>query len=176
MRVIAGKYRGRALQCLKGNAIRPTPDRVKESLFQILEPRLRGAYVLDLFCGSGALGTEALSRGAKAAVFNDASKESIALASKNLSFVAETVRFSVLDFRVCLARGGEFDIIFADPPYREDLAAEIQTLAVRSSAIKRGGLLVYESEREEEPQAGWTLFDRRSYGRTKITMLERSDP
>ena len=83
MRIIAGKHRGRVLAQFAGMDVRPTPDRVKESLFQILTPRLAGARVLDLFCGSGALGLEALSRGAKEAVFNDASASSAAICKKN---------------------------------------------------------------------------------------------
>lgn len=82
MRIIAGKHRGRALAQFAGKNVRPTADRVKESLFQILSARLVGARVLDLFCGSGALGLESLSRGAAEAVFNDRSKESLALLKK----------------------------------------------------------------------------------------------
>ena len=77
MRIIAGKHRGRVLAEFAGKEIRPTSDRVKESLFQILAPRLAGARVLDLFCGSGALGLESLSRGAREAVFNDISAQSL---------------------------------------------------------------------------------------------------
>ena len=82
MRIIAGRHRGRVLAQFRGEAVRPTSDRVKESLFQILSARLYGARVLDLFCGSGALGLESLSRGAREAVFNDASRESLAICKK----------------------------------------------------------------------------------------------
>ena len=79
MRIVAGKYRGRVLASFRGDDVRPTSDRVKESLFQILGAKLVGARVLDLFCGSGALGLESLSRGAREAVFNDVSRDSLAI-------------------------------------------------------------------------------------------------
>lgn len=82
MRIIAGKHRGRVLAQFCGNNVRPTSDRVKESLFQILSFRLPDARVLDLFCGSGALGLEAISRGAREAVFNDISADSLAICKK----------------------------------------------------------------------------------------------
>ena len=85
MRVIAGKYRGRILAEFKGRAVRPTSDRVKESVFEILSRRFQGARVLDLFCGSGALGIESLSRGAEEVIFNDSSRESVLLTKKKLS-------------------------------------------------------------------------------------------
>ena len=87
MRIVAGKYRGRVLQEFRGTDIRPTADRVKESVFQILTPYFHGARVLDLFAGSGALGIESLSRGAEEAVFNDSSKESLKVCRANLQKV-----------------------------------------------------------------------------------------
>ncbi len=175
MRIIAGKHRGRTLIVSQGMEIRPTSDRVKESFFQILSLRLAGARVLDLFAGSGALGIEALSRGAAEAVFNDSSRDSVAVLKKNLAAVKEEGKVYTLDFRTCLKTvSGEFDLIFADPPYREDYAAEICRLVSERGLLKRGGLLILESEREESAPEGWKMADARSYGRTKIYMLERS--
>lgn len=173
MRIIAGKYRGRTLAAFKGNAVRPTADRVKESVFQILSARLFGARVLDLFCGSGALGIESLSRGAREAVFNDSAFESVALCKKNLSFVAEPSFVMQGDFRACLrGAAGEFDLIFSDPPYAEDYLGEILSLAERK--LSRGGLVVHESEREETVPEGWEIADLRRYGRTGVWFLQRS--
>ena len=172
MRIVAGKYRGRKLAQFPGLSVRPTPDRVKESLFQILGARLVGARVLDLFCGSGALGLESLSRGAREAVFNDASPESVALCKKNLAALNESARVTQRDYRACLAgEAGQFDVIFCDPPYREDCAAEILTLAERYKRLSEGGIVVYESEREEGACAGWERFDLRNYGRTKVAFF-----
>ncbi len=173
MRIIAGKYRGRQLAAFRGDDIRPTPDRVKESLFQILTPRLAGARVLDLFCGSGALGIEALSRGAAFVHFNDRSRESLALCEKNLRLLGAEGEITGLDYRTCLTRlSAPFDVIFCDPPYREAYAEEIMRIVAERGLLK-DGVLVYESEREELPAEGWES-ERRSYGRTKIYFMTRS--
>ncbi len=177
MRVIAGKYRGRVLAGFRGDAIRPTSDRVKESLFAVLTPRLAGARVLDLFCGSGALGIEALSRGAREAVFNDIARESVALCKKNLNAIGIAAEISVRDYRACLlGAAGKFGIIFSDPPYRERYTEEILRLVRERDLLEEGGCVVAESEREEVAPEGWVRADLRSYGRTKIAIFERSDP
>ncbi len=174
MRIIAGKHRGRVLAQFSGKEIRPTPDRVKESLFQILTPRLAGARVLDLFAGSGALGLEALSRGAREVHFNDAARESLALAKKNAAALGEAGTFSALDFRIFLRRAeGKYDLIFCDPPYREAFLAEIASAVAERDLLAEGGLLLYESEREEETPAGWALSDLRRYGRTAVYFFTR---
>lgn len=176
MRIIAGKYRGRTLASFKGEEIRPTSDRVKESVFQILSPRIAGARVLDLFCGSGALGLECLSRGAAEAVFNDLRAESLAVLRKNLVRVTESYRVVCRDFRACLsAETGQFDLIFSDPPYREDFLCEIGALVAERGLLRGGGLLVHESEREETPPAGFRMADFRRYGRTAVCFFERSE-
>ncbi len=174
MRIIAGKHRGRLLAGFRGMEIRPTPDRVKESLFQILTPRLAGARVLDLFCGSGALGLESLSRGAREAVFNDGSRESLAVLKKNLTALKETGRIYNLDYRSCLKSvTGKFGLIFCDPPYQADFCADVLALVKERDVLEEGGLVVYESEREEAPAAGFALADRRNYGRTNVFLFER---
>ncbi|MDE6411791.1 MAG: 16S rRNA (guanine(966)-N(2))-methyltransferase RsmD [Clostridia bacterium] len=171
MRIIAGKYRGRTLSSFQGDNIRPTPDRVKESLFQILSGKLSGARVLDLFAGSGALGIECLSRGASEAVFNDSSRESLSVLEKNLRLVKEGAKPYNLDFRTLLARvEGQFDLIFCDPPYKENYLKEILDTVRTRNLLSADGLVVYESEREEMGAEGWILADCRKYGRTNISM------
>lgn len=175
MRVIAGKHRGRVLASFTGEDVRPTADRVKESVFQILAPRLVGARVLDLFCGSGALGIESLSRGAREAVFNDASKESLALLEKNLKRTGERGTVTNYDFRTCLMKSeGKFDLIFSDPPYKQSYLAEILSAVQSNFLLAEGGLVVHEGEREEEPPAGWERTDMRRYGRTVVCFFQRS--
>lgn len=172
MRVIAGKHRGRVLAEFRGDSVRPTPDRVKESLFQILNGRLDDARVLDLFCGSGALGIESLSRGAAEVVFNDVSKESLAILRKNLALVKENGTVYQLDFQSCLKRcEGQFDLIFSDPPYKERFLEPVCRLVKEQRLLKEGGLLLYESEREETIPLGWEAVDRRNYGRTAVYFL-----
>ncbi len=177
MRIIAGRHRGKLLSTFEGTEIRPTPDRVKESLFQILSGDLIGARVLDLFAGSGALGLECLSRGAREAVFNDSGKESLALIKKNLSACKETGKVYGLDFSACLKTvTGQFDLIFCDPPYRLDLSKEIAELICRRELLSEGGLIVYESEREIPVPEGFDLADKREYGRVKIFLFKRRHP
>lgn len=174
MRIIAGKYRGKTLAEFRGMDIRPTPDRVKESVFQILSDRLVGAHVLDLFAGSGALGIEALSRGASEVQFNDLSRDSLAVCRKNLAAVKERGILTQLDFRTCLMRAeGKFDIVFCDPPYREQFTEEILGILYKRALLRDDGIVVAESERCEEAPDGWEVADFRSYGRTKITFLMR---
>ena len=176
MRIIAGKHRGRPLAQFRGEDVRPTSDRAKESLFQILSARLPGARVLDLFCGSGALGLESLSRGAREAVFNDISRGSLAICKKNLAALGEHGTVYNLDFRACLARAeGTFDIVFADPPYAMDVCAETLALIARRGLLDAEGVVVWESEREERAPAGWQIADRRSYGRAKVFFFFSSD-
>lgn len=169
MRIIAGKHRGRKLIGFEGKSVRPTADRVKESLFQILSPHLIGARVLDLFCGSGALGLESLSRGAAQVTFNDVSAESLRILKSNLALLKERADILNLDFRAALkCVRGRFDLIFVDPPYGEDHRAEIMRLVKERSLLSEGGLVIYESEREETAEDGWQTVDTRRYGRTKI--------
>ena len=177
MRIIAGKHRGRVLSQFRGMDIRPTADRVKESLFQIIGDRLVGARVLDLFCGSGALGLESLSRGAKEVVFNDVSRESLAVLQKNLTALREEGLIMQSDYAACLMRvRGKFDVIFCDPPYKMDCREDVLARIAAHDRLAAGGVVIWESEREEEAPAGWRRSDLRSYGRTKIAFFERSAP
>ena len=175
MRIIAGKYRGKVLATFQGDAVRPTSDRVKESMFQILSARLSGARVLDLFCGSGALGIESLSRGAAEVQFNDVSRESLKLLEKNLARVTEPRTVSCADFKSCLKRAsGKFDLIFSDPPYRENYLEDILRIVAERNLLSEGGLVVHEGEREEQPPEGWRIADLRRYGRTIIHFMEEA--
>lgn len=172
MRIVAGKYRGRVLQEFRGMDIRPTADRVKESVFQILTSYFQGARVLDLFAGSGALGIESLSRGAAEAVFNDSSKESLKVCRANLQKVGESAAVYNLDYKSCLRSvSGKFRLIFCDPPYRMECLAEILALVKERGLLEEGGLVVFEGEREESAPEGWEAADARRYGRTRVTFF-----
>lgn len=180
MRVIGGKYRSRVLAEFKGDAVRPTADRVKESLFNILSLSLRGARVLDLFCGSGALGIESLSRGASEVVFNDLSKDSIAILKKNLTALKiDKPEATVLnyDYSVCLnAKIGQFDFIFIDPPYRFDYGVSALEIISKNKLLKNGGVVIYERDRSFEGEiAGLEKCDERKYGKTFLTFFRKSE-
>ena len=176
MRIIAGKYRGRVLKEFKGTDIRPTSDRVKESVFQILTSYFAGARVLDLFAGSGALGIESLSRGADEAVFNDLSKDSLLVLQANLKKVGERAKVYNLDYQSCLkALSGKFRLIFLDPPYRMDVSEECLALIRERKLLEEGGLAVYECEKELSAPDGWETADMRSYGRTKVYFFKEQE-
>jgi len=186
MRIIGGAARGRTIQAPPGQRTRPTTDRVRESLFAIIESgwgALEGAAVLDLYAGSGALGLEALSRGAARATFVDvatACERAIKANAERLQFAA---RVSLLKLRVTpalrlLAQQGEsFGLILADPPYAEDPLPLLEQLA-GSGLLAPGGLLTLEHGRRELPAPPPTvgqlaLQSSRIYGDTALTFYER---
>ncbi len=180
MRIIGGKHRGRVLTEFKGEAIRPTADRVKESVFNILSREIARARVLDLFCGSGALGLECISRGAKEAVFNDCSKDSVAVLTANIKKLGEgevcTVR--ALDYLACLsALQGKFDIVFLDPPYRFDYGVKAAEEIARRGLLAEDGAIVYERDKPFEESVaenfGLRVADVRKYGKTYVSFLRK---
>lgn len=175
MRVISGKYRSLVLAEFKGEEIRPTADRVKESLFNILSSRVAGAVVLDLFCGSGSLGIECLSRGANKVVFNDISKDSLAVLKKNLAKLKGENNYgiSAMDFKSFLGAAKEkYDLIFLDPPYRLEAGAEALELIAEKGLLSRGGTAVLE---RDKPFGGCIeglkMYDERKYGITYLSFF-----
>ena len=188
MRVVAGSARGRRLVAPKGDLVRPTTDRVKESVFNALGSlgALEGAEVLDLFAGSGALGIEALSRGAPNATFVDDHPRSIAALRLNLAATGLTDRARVVrqDVFTHLAGPGSRSaqrcplLVFADPPYRfdrwNDLLERLEALEVfdAEGAGTDGLLAVLESDREPDVPAAWDLLRSRTYGSTVVSFLQ----
>ena len=159
-----------------GENVRPTSDRAREALFNILSFAVRGARVLDLFAGSGALGLESLSRGAKEAVFNDASKASIAILKKNITTLKEeNVRIYNYDFSVCLdAVQGQFDIVFIDPPYKQEYGAQALKKIAERGLLTESGVAVYERDRPFDGEvAGLKKYDERRYGKAYFTFFCR---
>ena len=180
MRIIGGKYRSRVLTEFPGEDVRPTSDRAKESLFNILSLKLYGARVLDLFSGSGALGIECLSRGAKEVVFNDLSKDSLAILKKNLATLKLTVNGEEAkvvnsDYLVCLDRAqGQFDLILIDPPYRFDFGEKALEKIAQKGLLTENGIAVYERDRPFEGEVqGLEKYDERKYGKTYLTFFKR---
>ncbi len=179
MRVITGTARGKRLITRAGESVRPTPERVKEALFSALQFEIEGRRVLDLFAGSGQLGIEALSRGAREAVFVDASRDSAEVVRANLEScgLLSGARIEVMEFASFLARGGEpFDIAFLDPPYRTGILQ--RALPMTAGRMNPGGVIVCENPSDEEmPEEaggfGRVWFHR--YGRVVLSMYRRKD-
>ena len=174
MRIVAGKYRGRTLNQFDGEKIRPTLDMVRESLFNIIQNKIVGRAFLDLYCGTGAVGIEALSRGAEIVVFNDASRDSIALLKKNLDKIKadEDYEISFKDaVQFLKTTDKKFDIIFLDPPYKSP--NKFDALAFCTLALKEDGIIIFEDENEWENEVeGLIVVDKRKYGRAHLTFFK----
>lgn len=177
MRVIAGTARGVRLESPSGTRIRPTLDRVRESLFNILGELVQDIAFLDLFAGTGAVGIEALSRGAKCAVFVDSAANHLALVQRNLdktklSDSARTVRCVLPEGLGAV--GGSYDIIYADPP-REftDYQTLIEALSEKNLLAESGRIILETpaGTRFDEPIGGLAPLDTRRYGDTRITIF-----
>ena len=185
MRIIAGKNRGTKLYTLDGDDItRPTLDRVKESLFNIIMKYLNDSNVLDLFAGSGALGLEALSRGAKNAVFCDNSRKAINVIKNNIAKTKLEEKTQVLnkDFVKAILdlkkEGKKFDLIFLDPPYRTDYIIKAIELIIEGELLSEDGIIIAETDEKERILKGLEnkeilIYDIRKYGRIDIIFLKR---
>jgi 16S rRNA (guanine966-N2)-methyltransferase len=172
MRVIAGRYRGRRLQAPPGDATRPTSDRVREALFSVLADRVDGARVLDLFAGSGALGIEALSRGAAEATFVDTAPSSIRAVKANLAALDAVADVRRADARRFLgsasAAARQYDLVFLDPPYRLAGRLGSELTAALPAVLAPGAAVVVESDRRAPLELGLPILDERRYGDTLI--------
>ena len=185
MRVIGGRFRGRQLAAPEGGTVRPTSDRAREALFNILAHRdfgkglnaVQGATVLDAFAGSGALGIEALSRGADAVTFLDSHEAALAAVAWNL-------RDSLDDPGVTLVRADArfppkaprvHDLVFLDPPYGEGLAEPALVALTDQGWLDAGSLVVVETGRDEgfAPPSGFQELDRRDYGKAHFMIAKR---
>jgi len=181
MRVISGTARGRRLASFAGDKIRPTSDRVKEALFNIITSNfgpLDGKQVLDLFSGTGNLGIEALSRGAAKTSFVDENPKSINTLKKNLDICGFADRSEVLvssvehGIRLLAKKGKRFNLVFLDPPYEKGLVEKTLEEIVSDGILEEEGVVITEHslrERPSEEYDGLTLTDRRKYGDTEIS-------
>lgn len=176
LRIISGCRRGCKLKPPAGIETRPTTDRVKESVFNLLQPWLPADSVLDLFAGSGALGIEALSRGAKQAVFVDRSKTAVQLIRENLDHarLAEGAAVQHMDALAYLAGCGlAFDIIFLDPPYNCGLIAPVLAKIQERGLLHPDGVIVLETEAGgEDAGSAFHILKAAKYGKTAVTLLE----
>ena len=181
MRIIAGEARGRRLAALgKGDAgaqLRPTSDRVRESLFSVLSGLgvVEDAEVLDLFAGTGALGLEALSRGAASACFVENGRTALGLLDQNIGLTGMADRTKVLRRdvrRLGPAPGARATLVFMDPPYGRGLGEAALNAVIEGGWLAPGALVVWEESAAIVPPPGCTLRDQRRYGDTQISLLE----
>jgi len=181
LRIVTGRFRGRRLRSVPGREVRPTADRVKESIYNILQTEVAGARVLDLYAGSGNLGLEALSRGARAVVLVERAPAALGVLRQNLEALGvqdevEVVRGDVLRY-LAGGQASPFDIILADPPY--DAGAEPELLrALPGTALRPGGWLVLQhSRRWLAPEVAGDLRQVRSkrFGDTVVDFFRREE-
>ncbi len=180
MRVVAGRWRGRTLRAPRGVAVRPTTDRVRESIFAILGERVVGTMVLDLFSGTGAMTIEALSRGASGAVAVESSPPAAAVLKANLASVGASSAVCLsMDYRKALRRladrGETFALAFLDPPYGKGLIDEAADALERSGVLAAGAVVVAESaarDPKEKVPPAWVQESERRYGDTRVSFYE----
>ncbi len=176
MRVITGSARGRRLKTPEGQDIRPTTDNVKESVFNILQFDIEGRRVLDLFAGTGQLGIECLSRGAREVVFIDADRDAVKIVKENLKtcgFSAPVLQQDALSF---LNNCGKFDLVFIDPPYDAGLYEPVLEKINSVDILSDGGIILCESRRETVlPEMRRPYYKKKEYryGRVKLSLYAK---
>ena len=181
MRVISGTIRGHKLKTIGGSTVRPTADRVKEAMFNILAAKQKGAHVLDLFAGSGALGIEALSRGAQSAVFVDHNTRVLTALRHNLenckiTDLATVIRWDIKKNLKCLnSVSKRFDLVFMDPPYHQDLVKTAIGHLLLSDCLAHSATIVAEHEpgiQFDFDDRALIMTDARRYGSNQLSFYE----
>lgn len=182
MRIISGSCRGRKLVQIQGKDIRPTSDRVREALFNIIGPSIRDQRVLDLFAGTGAFGLEALSRGARSAVFVDAARSSCSVIQENITLCRMASKAEILCHDLAAhalpAALGKFDLIFMDPPYNKGLPEQVLAKDGFMDRLAPGGIVIVEQAFKEvlnNPAGGLDIYRQKKYSKTIVSFLRESD-
>jgi 16S rRNA (guanine966-N2)-methyltransferase len=173
MRIIAGSRKGHTIHAPKGRDTRPTSDRVRENVFNILGP-VDGATVLDLYAGSGAMGLEALSRGAARAVFVESDGDAVRAIERNLDKLRLQATVLQRDALAVLAtERTKYDLVLVDPPY--DMYPDLETRLARylPTVLAEGGVVVLETDARVEPQLPLEQRTSRKYGQARVTVYER---
>lgn len=180
MRIISGKARGTKLYTLEGETTRPTLDRVKESLFNIIQEKIVESSFLDVFSGSGAIGLEAASRGAKEVILCEKDKNAIKVIKKNIEKTHLEVTLYETSFENMLEKINEkFDIIYIDPPYKTNLVYETVNKLINLDLLKTDSLIIVETDEEERVEQALkklnvNIVKKRKYGRVHLIFLNKS--
>lgn len=173
MRIISGRARGKTIAAPAGTKTRPTTERVREAIFSALGPFLPGAAVLDAFGGSGALGLEAISRGAKSAVFCDMDRQAVNIIRKNIAackFEAEAKVYAG-DTVKTIARLSGFDVVLLDPPYNRGFIAAVEPILLREGFLNAGAIVMLETAAKEPEifaDERWQILRQKTYGDTAV--------
>ncbi len=184
LRIISGSARGHRLKTLGGLDTRPTADRVKESMFNMITGYVQEAKILDLFAGTGNLGVEALSRGASQAVFVDRNAEAIKVITDNLKHTKLIDKARIIKsecdtyFASINAQEEKFDIIFMDPPYSQEIISPTLAQIFKWQLLNKGGIIVVESDKEDalpEVRPPYAIMRSKTYGRTVVTIIIKDD-
>lgn len=180
MRIIGGSLKGKKLFSPPGKKVRPTADRLRETIFNILSDKIPGTIVLDLFSGTGAFGIESLSRGAKQAVFVEKSREALHVIQRNIKACAlgkqaQVIKWDIAKNLNCLRRiPFRYDLVFMDPPYDRGMVQKGIGNLYHSDCVHQGGCIVIEHSVLEpipENTKEFAIFDQRKYGKTLVTFL-----
>lgn len=183
MRVISGSARGTKLNSIEDISTRPTLDRVKESLFNIIQNRIENSDVLDLFAGSGAIGIECISRGCHKAYFCEKAHKAYQMIYQNIEKTKFLDKAIIMekDYKKCLKelsdKGLSFDIIYIDPPYKEDIAIDAVKQILSKKLLKEDGIIIIETDEEERElkeleKIDLKVYDLRKYGRVSLIFLD----
>jgi 16S rRNA (guanine966-N2)-methyltransferase len=180
LRIISGKSRGKKLYSIRGTTIRPTADRLREAVFNILSIYVQNAVVLDLFAGTGALGIEALSRGAEWAVFVDNNNEALSVIERNVKSCAFDDKVNIIKWNIkknlsCLKSIKlAFDLVFLDPPYNQSMVKPTLFNLHHSKSLGKGASIVVEHSDMEsisKDLLAFEIVDQRKYGKTLVSFL-----
>ena len=179
MRIISGKARGTKLYTLEGDVTRPTLDRVKESLFNIIQNDIVGSSFLDMFSGSGAIGLEAASRGAKDVILCEKNREAISVIKKNIEKTHLDVKLYEMPYEKMLeSLDKKIDIVYIDPPYKTDLVYESVKKMLNLDLLGSESLIIVETDEEERVlkqinELEVEIINKRKYGRVHLIFLKR---
>ena len=179
MRIVAGEYGGRPLKSLEGKTTRPTTDKVKGAIYNMIGPYFDGGRVLDLYAGSGGLGIEAVSRGMDQAVLVEKDRRAQAVIASNIAITKEAEKFQLLKMdakRALEQLSGSFDLVLLDPPYaKEEIVADIETLSERG-LLSEDAFVVCETDKSvmlPDEIASWQKQREKIYGISKVTVYVR---
>ena len=177
MRVISGKYRGKRLKEFDINTTKPTLDRVKESIFNLIQFEIDGAVVLDLFAGTGALGIEAISRNAKHVIFVDNNKKSIELITTNLNGIDGSYSVHMMDFERFLKSSNEkYDIVLLDPPFSTDMGLKAIDFLINNDRLNDKAIIIFETSNDKVFSFNYDGYEivKKRYGTVAVYKITRA--